>query len=507
MAINLNQNNPNNPQGQQNGPQAAGAQPQQQQKPQGTGFTNLKSVLNANQNNKLGQAVSSGVQNVTNKTQGQTQEAQNKFNQQLGQSVQDIQKGQQVQQKLSNLDFSKDAGQAATDVNSLNTDEYANTTKNLRAGYQGPQGLQSQDALQAQAQQLGQTAQGLLTQGGRQAALQRFIGAGPSYTQGKQSLDNMLLGQSSNNQAINDARRNAAIAAQGTNQAINQAAAQGQFTGQQFNTLNQDISSKLSNLGQNLGSTLDARAQAKVADAQKQVGDLQAALRNGTLSQEQYDMFSKNILGGSDQTYTLGNDPNQLANLVQANTNYNRSNVANQNEAQARDALARLSGDTDPNALLNLDKSQVGTAGEGLLKNQSAIDSYRNLMTEAENAKAGFNYETPVTNMAPISVGAAAPTGPFGSYNRDWSNPFASGQKLDFKQAGDIWAQLNDPTANRETIYNNLMDKGIFDQASAGDFLKSHYDTGKLNPIGQQYADITKKYGLGNSLKSLLAKK
>lgn len=491
MAINLNQQNPNNQQGQQQG-QVQPGQPMQQpqgfNKPKGTGFTNLQRVLGANKDNKLGQAVGQGVQNISNKTQTQTQGAQENFAKDIGSAVKDIKSGQKIQENLSGADFTKDSDAAANKIQEIGSDEYVNASKNLRGGYQGPQGLENASQLQSQAQQLGQTAQGLLTNSGRQAALQRFVNAGPNYTQGKQALDNMLLGQGNNNQVINQARRGAAQTAEATNQAINQAAQQGQFTGQQFNALGQDITGKTQALGQNLGAALDTRAQGRVADAQKQVADLKAALQSGNLDQSQYNFLVDDVLNGTN-TYNYNKD--QIAGLVQANTDYNKSNVANQNEVGARDALARLAGLDSGDTLLDLDEAKAGTAAaSGYQVNKTAQQQFLDAKNEADRAKAAFSL---------------TPTGgPYATTNGQYN-------AIDYDKA----AKINDAYMNLarqgkgQEAFNQLQQQGIFTNMNDGGAQafanNSAEQTMAYAPISDPYRQITEKYGLGKNLQSLLA--
>jgi len=482
MAINLNQQNPNNPQGQQQGSQAAGAA--NTFKPKTTGFTNLKSVLNANKDNKLASTVGQGVQNITNKTQNQTQQAQQQFQTALNPAQQDVAKGQQVQQKLSNLDFSKDSDAASQSIADVGSDEYVNASKNLRAGYQGPQGLENQEQLQSQAQQLGQTAQGLLTSGGRQAALQRFLGAGPNYTQGKQQLDSMLLGQ--DNGAINQARRQAAQTAQGTNEAINQASTQGQYIGQQFNTLGQDITGKTQALGSNLGTALDTRAQTMNADANKQLADLQTGLQNGSVSPEQYEFIKNQILGGTENTYNMTKD--QIAGQASANNQNTADMVAKQKEVQARDILSRLAGLDNGDALLNLDESLAETGKGGLSGN---LEPYNTQKAAADTAMNDFKYN------------AAAPG--YQSFFDKYIN-----------QAGNTYKaaeQIFDPYINKgKTLDNPALVKSLLDVQNTveGSGLVPVYGGGMgerpIYDLYKQYDNTNKTYGLGNSLAQLLAK-
>lgn len=529
MAINLNQQNPNNPQGQQQGPQAAGAQPQQDQfKPRGTGFTNLKSVLGANKNNQLGQTIGAGVQNITNKTQGQTQQAQNQFAKDIGQSVEDIKKGTQVQQNLSNIDFSKNPDEASQKLQEVGGEDYASAAANLRGGYKGPQGFSNQDQLQSQAQQLGQTAQGLMTQGGRQAALQRFVNAGPNYTQGKQQLDTMLLGQ--NQQALTQARRQAAQTATGTNEALQQAAQQGQYTGQTYNTLGQNIGATAENAIGGFQKAFTDPTTGRVVTAQQKantdISSLQDALKNNNLTDEQMQQV-QGILGTSDIGTMSGAD---ISNLLQAHK-YQLGDVVNQQDIASRDALARLSGKQGTDIL----NAQAPTGQINELEGTSqTADVVKAQQAAMDAARSGFNINAPTTQQA------------FQDFNNRHGNIWAASTAnplaknalnyQDVKAINDIKSKYggNIDLSNPEVV-KSLVSSGIitdpnsvkfsagqqnvslggdsfgheYTDEDANNMVKNEFtrvQQQQLNNALQQYQDTNTKYGLGRSLSDLLSR-
>jgi len=486
MAINFNQQDQNNPQGQQNNqPNQPG---QQSSKPRATGFTNIQRVLGANKDNKLGQTVGQGVQNLASKAQGQTQQAQQNFAKDIGSAVDDIKSGQKVQQNLSGIDFSKNSDEAANKLQEVGQDQYAQTAAKLRQGYQGPQGLQDQQLLQSQAQDLGQTAQGLMSQGGRQAALQRFMNVGPNYTQGKRTLDNMLLGQ--NNEAISQARKNAAQIAGQTNESITKAQQEAQATGQQYNALGQDITNKTRDITQNLTGTLDTRAQQKIQQAQTQVQGLKDRLAKGEITNEDYDYMVNNVLGGSSDIYNLTNE--QLSGLFNANTDFNRSNVASQREIQARDALAKLAGAGSGDVLLDLDEAKAGTAGDVLLKNQQGLSAYQAATNAANKAQADFDLNTPYAGYKDV-------------FN-------LQGQKVDYNKAKQILEGYSpydratnsfaDPNFNMQNYINQLKSKGLGSTGYGGQERTAFEPA--VQELYKQFNSTNKQYGIGNNLAKLL---
>ena len=439
MAINLNNNNNLNQPEQPNQP----SNNNQQQKQQGSGFTNIQRVLGANQNNKLGQTVSQGVENVTNKAQTQAQDAQNKFATDIGKANQDIMSGQNVQQNLSGIDFAKDSNAAQNALQGVNTDQNAAALQNLRGGYQGPQGLQNAEQLQQQAQDASQLGQGLRSNAGRQATLQRFVNPNAGYTSGERRLDSMLLDQNANQ--LKGVGRQAQVAGNQINQQVNNAGLLGQSTGQQYNALGQAVDSRLTGLGQNLGGALDTRAVNKVTEARDYVSGLQKRLLSGDLSQDDYnnlvsqtgDIF-QNGSGQANTIYSLG--AQDIGNQLNARTDFNRSNVATQGELGARNALMKLANKSAADLGANLDEAQVGsavnaplfTADQGNLKLKlgEATDTYNKQIDPYQKA---FDIRNTFSGQALSGIDTAKQTMADLSkkYGQDFVNQLQSSRVLD----------------------------------------------------------------------------
>lgn len=154
---------------------------------QGTGFTNLSQITQANKDNKLGQAVGGGVQQLGQQAKQNLGQAQNQFQQEAQANTLGTDQDKQKQQEL--------ISKAVNDPNSLSEEEKKQYQTFAAGQYKGPQTLANEQMIKnqaSQAQQFGQLGQ---SQGGRQALLQRFIGgSAPSYSQGQQKLDTLLLG-------------------------------------------------------------------------------------------------------------------------------------------------------------------------------------------------------------------------------------------------------------------------------------------------------------------------
>lgn len=498
MAINLNDpNNLNNYQQQQSGQpgQPAGVQYQQQSfKPKTSGFTNIQRVLGANQGNKLGQAIGTGVQSIANKTQQQSQDAQNQFAQQIGQANQDVMKGKQVQGALTDLDFTK-SDEAAQKLGQVGTDEYGNTLSKLEQGYQGPQGLGNQEQLQRSAQDLQQTGSNLLSSGGRQAALQRFVNAGPNYTQGKQQLDALLLGQ--NTEDLRGARRNAQQTAAGTNEAINQAAQQGQYVGQQYNTLGQDVQKQVGDAQQQFGTALDKRAQDQIASNQQYAADLQTRLQTGKLQPDDIQYLINNTLGGSQEIGNLSNQ--ELSNLVMANTNINDNNVANQSDLQSRSALAKLAGITDPNQVKQLDESQIGTPVSQTTNTEQGQAALASRRKDIQDFEKNYTYKDPYQE-----YGAMQPSMIAGSILPGGKNSINGNPGITYNQIKQYEPQLKDLTTKLSAVAHGQMDPSVAKTAldnlhnMSGGLFSNNAD---VSP-GSAQIHYNQLYDLLNSVKS-----
>lgn len=245
---------------------------------QGSGFTNLSNILDANKNNHLGQVVSSGL------TQG---------SQQIGQGLQGVTQDFNASADKNNLasDANKNARQQALSniiggttalapsqlnagQNDLVNDNTVKDFAKYRSGvYQGPTQLDAQKTLQLsgkakELQGYGQSLQG----GDKSQVLQAYVGQNNPYSVGQKSLDNLLLGNSPDKDSLLRARRdtkglsgavnNSKLAAESVgNQRISEAKAFGSETGDMLNsqlgTRQQAISDAVSKLAQ--------EQQAKVA--------------------------------------------------------------------------------------------------------------------------------------------------------------------------------------------------------------------------------------------------
>lgn len=233
----------------------------------GTGFTNINRVLQANQGNKLGSSVASGVQKQATNVRTQAQQSQQKFQEEANKNRLDTQEASQKRDEIigrfgqsgttqnqqapalagtQEVASKVGAANAVTPPNASNFNqptqqapasnaapqsgaqpivsdqEIQDFTKFRTGTYTGPQSLQDYQTLQGNAMEAGQLGDLTRSSGGRQELLRRFVG-GDGYNQGQQRLDTLLLGQSGT-QGLNQARRST-LGLEGDVAAANQNAA------------------------------------------------------------------------------------------------------------------------------------------------------------------------------------------------------------------------------------------------------------------------------------------
>ncbi len=384
-------------------------------KPKGTGFTNVNTILNANQGNQLGKTIQSGITNTAQGVKQDINNAQNEFNTGVQANTFGSDDNSNVQNIVQNASGLQ-AGQ------SVDPNQLSQFQKYTAGGFGGPTSLQNADFLQGQAQQAEQLGQQVGTSGGQQNLLQRFVGNN-QYGQGQKTLDQLLLGQDQNSlnqaQASTFGLQNQALGANTNAQQIaNQAIAGNQAFGKQAllaaqnaqNPINQNISDTLksdinqanqqqygyNNLQKLLGETAtqynsDINAQNAANPSAQSAGtgnpavdQINAILANlqgagidqDTLNQLAGPVLSKNIVNGNAQGYldqlkqniSYNNptglafaDPSKLGTLdynpsdVDVNSMQNRQAVMDQNQVAQLNALSQLAGGTG-----NLNASGVG---------------------------------------------------------------------------------------------------------------------------------------------------
>lgn len=271
--------------------------------PRGTGFTNIQSILAANQGNQLGSALQQGVNNQVQNVGQNINSSLANFQNQVGANNLNTTANQTaIQQALANPTSAIGSGTQAQNIQNL--------FAQIRAGqYTGPTQMANANQLSQQANMVSNLGQEANTGAGQQELLQQFVGQ-PGYNQGEQNLDQLLLGATgqqnlnaikNQTQGIGQQYNQANIAAQ---QAVTQAQQQAQQLAQNTQQeTNQAITNQMTPINQAL-----AAAQAQNSNTQANYNNLLALFAGQGITNNDVAMASGNApgQGGLTQYATTG---------------------------------------------------------------------------------------------------------------------------------------------------------------------------------------------------------
>jgi len=291
----------NDPKNQQN----QGFKPQNpQQQRRGSGFTNINRVLQANTNNRLGQAVSQGVLGQSEQARQNIRGSASQFRDQANQGRLDTEANRAARSNVLNK------VEQTQDTPPVVGEQEVGQFEKFRSGaYSGPQQLQNEGELQAQtenAQALGRMTQ---TSGGRQGLLQRYAGGG-QYNVGQQRIDNLLL--SAQPGALNAVRRYTSGLDEDLSRAKNEAANLSSMYTQQAKGFADETSRMLAekNKAQEDLARSDFEAKAKAStDVDAKLNALREDLAKGEISKEDAealgitDLMGRSAMGGNFADY------------------------------------------------------------------------------------------------------------------------------------------------------------------------------------------------------------
>lgn len=399
----------------------------------GSGFTNIQKYLGANKDNKLGSTINSGIQNQVQQTQNNLSSAQNEFQNQLNSNK-------------YNVDEGKNLINGATSADSV-TDDQAKRFQQLKAGmYQGPQALNNAQQLQGQAQDTKQLGQATGTTAGRYGLLQKYAGRG-QYNQGQQRLDNLILGQTGQ-QDLNQARRSTAGIDNQVSGALNVAGQQAQ----QAATNNQQV-------GQQLGTTLDTENQNVVNQAQ---GEADALTKQRLDQYKDYEDISGRL--GEAQKWLDANPGKSMTDyLTQDYSGEQKATGQGGPRALSIDDLKKLNiGDDifvnqlNTKDLINSIKSRSQAEQDAKVTAQQAAND-QELARSAALAKLGGGQQSLVKDAnGPSDFNALSKTDLQDYYkNTD-----------DYKSRDSIYNALNNAQAGASAAF--LRDVGAVDDPSGG---------------------------------------
>jgi len=327
-------------------------------KPQGSGFTNLQRIMNANRGTRLGQAVGQGIQETGEQARQGLQQAQSEFNQQSEAGRLDTDANRQrVEDVLSRPD-------------DVNEQDFKDFDRFRAGGYTGPLGLKNAGSVTGQAQEAQNLGQQVGTAGGRQALLQRYAAGPNQYQAGQQRLDSLLLG-ATGGKDLKSARRSVS----GLGQQAQSAQQGAQEVGQQYQ-------SQAQGFGRNVAQRAGEGAQTVLTPAQeaaKLANERDASLRTQA-EQERQRGSSENYLSrqalealglqAGDRTYGVN-----LGDVVRfqgrgLNEAARPEELMNQEQFQRFSNLKRLMGSDlqgyDPTKVGGYEQGQLAYDKEGL---------------------------------------------------------------------------------------------------------------------------------------------
>jgi hypothetical protein len=352
-------------------PGASGAAPSTSAAPAASGqFVNVQKYLNANQGagNQIGQS-------LTNTMGQQTQQ----FGTNVSTDAQGIQNqvNSEKQRLAQASGFQQQVGQNAAQITQ-------DPTK-LAAFQQMYAGKTSAPELQQQAQQNADAEQSTLndiqgmsnlsgSEAGRFQLLKKSLGR-PTYTQGQQNLDQLLLQSEDHGQALNkfqnNINQNVAGAQNQFNtaqQGVNQGVGEVGTLGSQAQKNLQGAVGTLSNGGTgalgNINKAINDKLLSTQSTAHDQYQGFVDRLNNKQLTSDDLQYLQKGIgaQGFDEETEIAGATPADLAKAY-SEQKYSLSNAMSPEQLAQYKALQTLSGRADSEVIGGLDESQVGQAG------------------------------------------------------------------------------------------------------------------------------------------------
>lgn len=407
------------------------------QKSQGTGYTNIQRVVQANRPQQLQQAVAGNISGASQQGIGNVNQASQQFqgqtagnqantaaNQQLVQNVlNDPTKFSQAQANPASgaTNAAPTAGQNVYGTNSAVGQQGTLFTQLLGGQYGGPQALANQDQLAAQTQALRQMGQGLGTSGGQQSILQGVMGNNPQYSRGQQTLDALLLGQG-NSQALTQARRQALGATDVLGQAQAGAAEQAKEGTAGAQAFGQQVQGQFGSTVSGADKALQDQATAAQTARDTKYQQTLADIKTGNITQEEADLLG---LTSGQNVYNVLNDPSKF--LSESALKANAQNVAGTQDYAKMQALQQLAGGYTPGAAQDVfkqyqDPSQAGkfAADKGIIGDTTGFQSALGKTSQEYNsvlqpAQANAARALDVYNMTVARDRAGGPYSPGGA--------------------------------------------------------------------------------------------
>lgn len=352
----------------------------------GTGFTNIQRVLQANKANRLGQAVSGGVQKAGEAARGAISQAGQQFQQDVGKERQ-----RQLQEEQR-------AKGVLADVSKTTDEDVAAFEKIRNAQMLGPTGVKNAQEIRRQAEEAESLGEAGGSQAGRFGLLQRYVGGNRQYTGGQQRLDSLLLGQTGAGQLRQAKKATAGLGQQAAKQDVASQEVgkllQGEARGLADRTI-KGIEEGVMSYDQQIANKLEqekAKRQALVQSIGSASQDISKPIE---LDEDVYNKLveaSGGFLGNDQSLYNVDLNKYLTANMMNAN----KQAVQTEEDFKRAQALNRLSGGDiqgDAKKALQTYIDQSQNVGKFYKDNPFSIDKLGELGEEVASAKQKYESE------------------------------------------------------------------------------------------------------------------
>lgn len=315
----------------------------------GSGFTNLQKMLQASRSNKLGQTVSTGIQQAGDASRRALQTAGQQFQQQVGNE----------QQRQANE--AQRAERVLGDVSKA-SEEDINAFEGIRGGQsKGPTGVANADELRQQAQEAERLGKSTGSDVGRQGLLQRYVGGNRRYTGGQQSVDALLLGQTGADKLKQSRRGTFGLNQQAQAQQVG-AQARGQELASGARGMAESTIKRLGGQATDFDAAMEAKRASEQTNLKARQDAIKAQLEAGEVDQDVLDKLGLNE--GAQLWRANLADYYKPQDIIAT-----RENVMNQDDFNKIQALRKLSGQSltgDASKVISQyqDPTQVGGFGK-----------------------------------------------------------------------------------------------------------------------------------------------
>lgn len=457
--------------------QTAGKQNQQQ----GTGYTNLNRVFEANKGNVLGQSVAGNVQKQVGNVQNQLGEQQKQFQSEADKNK--IGTDTDKQNRDAVIGRFNDPSGVAGQV----SDQDISAFEKYRSGtYAGPTALKDTASLQNTANQLRSQVSNF-SPSGTQELLRRSVG-GNRYTQGQQRLDSLLMDKSK----LVPVQRQASTLGQQVNRADLAASGQAELYKNQARQFADETQSQL-----NQGLTsIDTSVQKQLADAQSAEARRQAsvkAIQDAATNKQKFtdDLVVQNSndiqnMYGTDQ-YGYGDvlkkQYGNTANLQSLDALYNQLKTAGADSAELSSIFGSKGG------TLADTHRQYAQSDMALSEAQKALEFAKGSSGEY-NGKTAAEYQNDINQLSSARTSAMSDKGLIGEMiNKAGLASFQNNAPVNLRTQGVNEADFDPIYTNiANAVKNSNKATNLTAQGIASQSQRANYEA-LTRLIGKQAAD------------------